>query len=90
MANILHFPSRLFAKSPKPPASSSATEAAYDRSRPGPHLVISPARPTPLLVSTDERWTAIGRVDLDIAPRPNRSHLFSPSDYSDTWPQGAA
>jgi hypothetical protein len=91
MANILQFPSSLCTKPPKP--SPSPAEVAPNRPRPGPHLVISNARPAPLLLSTDERWTALGPVDEEIAQRSSQRHLrrlFRSSDYTDNWPLGAA
>jgi hypothetical protein len=95
MASILHFPRTFFAESPQAPlrTSPSAEEAALNRPRPQPHLVIPRARPASVLTFEHERCTTVARIDLTIARRSNQSRLrrlFSPSDYTDNWPLGAA
>jgi hypothetical protein len=98
MPNLLHFPSRFFANAPGTRAFFSAAQTTSLRPSPGPHLVIAAARPISLLASGDERspsehWIVVSRLDLALARGSKQGRLrriFTPADYPDPWPLGAA
>ncbi len=95
MASILNFPGSLFAETPTVPARTtpSAEEAALNRPRRGLHLVNHLTRPTVAPEASHGSFKVVAQLDLELARRSTGTRLrrmFSTSDYSDTWPLGAA